>query len=257
MHEMAGQIHIDSRAIIAGTLPAHGAEIAEEAEHIAHLFAGLQGFAQSVTAARRIADDGIDIERAKRSPVLLAKGFDTIEPGVLLERTAAALAFWNEDLAVVFKEHAHGGEVDLAKHGFHQATREKGHTRAGGAMSLHKFIGVHRGAFQSCRTAREKKAMHAKARASQESCGQHGEIEQHRLRDRCGCQSEREFWFEAMRGDVFMTNMLEDFSIRHRRWTSSFTGETTDTFSGVKVRPLILRQSSCRFLTPQAQSSTR
>jgi hypothetical protein len=55
-------------------LAAHRAEFTEEAEHIAHLFVGLQCLAQSVTAAGRVADDGINIERAKRSPVLCAPG---------------------------------------------------------------------------------------------------------------------------------------------------------------------------------------
>jgi hypothetical protein len=99
--------------------------------------------------------------------------------------------------------------------------------------------------------------MHAEPSASQEPCRQHGEIEQHRMRDRRRCESERELWFEAMRCDVFMTNMLEDLTIRHRRGTGRFAGETTDTFSGVKVRPLVLLQSSRRFLTPKAQTTTR
>jgi hypothetical protein len=105
--------------------------------------------------------------------------------------------------------------------------------------------------------AREKKTMHAEPRASQEPRWQHGEIEQHRARYRCGCQSKRKLWLEAMRSDVLMTNMLEDLTIRHRRGAGRFTGEATHTFSGVKVRPFILRQSSCRFLTPQTQSPTR
>jgi hypothetical protein len=124
-------------------------------------------------------------------------------------------------------------------------------------MSLHEFLGKRGGAFQSRRTTREKKTMHAEARASQESGRKQGEIEQDRTRDRRRRQSERELWFEAMRCDVLVTNMLEDITIRHRRRAGRLTGETTHTFSGVKVRPLILRQSSCRFLTPQTQSPTR
>jgi hypothetical protein len=108
-------------------------------------------------------------------------------------------------------------------------------------MPLHEFIGIRGGAFQSRRTTREKKTMHAEARASQESGRKQGEIEQDRTRDRRRRQSERELWFEAMRGDVLMTNMLEDFTIRHCRWTGRFTGETTHTLSGVKIRPLVLR----------------
>jgi hypothetical protein len=257
MHEVAGQIHIDSRAIIAGTLATHGAEFTEETKHIAHLFVGLQCLAQCIAAAGRVADDGIDIERAKRSPVLFAQRFDTIKSGMLLERAAAALALRNDDLHVVLNEHTNGGEVDLAEHGFHQATREKSHTWAGGTMPLHEFLCIRSGAFQSRRTAREKKAMHTEARAAQESGRQQGEIEQDRTRDRCRCQSERELWFEAMRCDVLMANVLEDFAIRHRCRAGSFTGEATDTLRGVKVRPLVLRQPSCRFLTPQTQSPTR
>jgi hypothetical protein len=257
MHEVAGQIDIDSRAINAGTLAAHGAEFTEEAEHITHWFAGLQGLAQSVTAAGGVADDGIDIERTKRSPVLIAKRFDAIKSGMFLESTAAALALRDGDLHVVLDEHTHRGEVDLAEHGFHQASGEKSHTRTGGAMSLHEFLGIRSGALQSRRTAREQKAMQAEAGTAQKSSRKQGEIEQHRVCDRCRGESERELGFEAMRGDVFMTNMLEDFTIRHRRWTGRLAGETTDTLGRVKVRPLILRQSSCCFLTPQTQTTTR
>jgi hypothetical protein len=241
MHEVAGQIDIDSRAIIAGTLAAHGAEFTEEAEHITHLLVGLQCLAQSVTAAGRVADDGIDIERSKSPPVLITKRFDTIKSGMLLERAAAALAIRDNDLHVVLDEHAHRGEVDFSEHGFHQTTGEKSHTLTGGAMSLHEFVCIRGSAFQSRRTTREKKTMHAEPRTAQESGWQHGEIEQNRPGDRCGCQSKRELWFEAMRGDVLVTNMFEDFTIRHCRWTGRFTGETTHTLSGVKIRPLVLR----------------
>ena len=99
--------------------------------------------------------------------------------------------------------------------------------------------------------------MHLEARAAQKSGRQQGEIEQGGMRHSHGRKTQLQLRREAMRGDVLVTNAFEDLTIRHRRRTGRLTGETTDTFCGVKIRPLILGQSSRRFLTPQPQTTTR
>ena len=99
--------------------------------------------------------------------------------------------------------------------------------------------------------------MQAKARAAQESCGKQGEIEQGGMCHSHSRKTQLQLRREAMRGHVLMANAFEDFSIRHCRRAGGFTGETTHALGRVKVCPLILRQSSRRFFTPQTQSSAR
>jgi hypothetical protein len=97
-----------------------------------------------------------------------------------LESTAAALAFGNDDPAVVFDQDTNGREVDLSKRGLHQATREESDTRPGGTMSLHEFIGISGSALEDGRATGKKKAMHSGTHATQQACGQHGQIENQR-----------------------------------------------------------------------------
>ena len=176
---------------------------------------------------------------------------------MLLKRAATALPCRDDDLHIVFNEHTHRGEVDLAKHRLHQATGEESHTRTGGAMPLHEFVCIRGGALQNGRAALKKKPVHRQSETAQQSRGQQGKIEQSLIRNGDGSEAQRPLRREAMRGNVLMTDALEDFAIRHIGRAGGFTSKAANTLRRVKICPLILRQAPRRLLAPQAQATAR
>jgi hypothetical protein len=174
---------------------------------------------------------------------------------MFLKRSATTLVERDEDLDIVFNEHADGGKVDLPKHGLHQAAGEEGDSRAGGTPLAHEFGGIGGAALQDWGPAREKETVKAETGLPQDPAGEQGQVEQGRDGHGGRGETKRHLWLGAMGDDVLVPDPLEDLPIRHRGRTGGLTREASDAFLGVKIGPLVWREATGRFLTPQPEAA--
>lgn len=190
-------------------------------------------------------------------PIFFAKRFASTQTGVFLEGAAAGLIFWDLDLASARDEHADGGEVDVAKDGFHEASGEQGDARSFGLVGADKSPCVLSGAFHESGAPGRKQGMDGEVCPSGDSRGKSGEVHERRI---CGeecAESKGGRRVVALRFHVRVTRLLEEFAVGNPGWAGRLAGEATDAFGGVVIGPSVRGHLSLELVGPQPDATAR